>query len=106
MLTFKSFLSVVFLKLAKIGGFAAIFARSGSHQTKAVAIHIPTLSHLNFSRKPPLGPVLKLWAMMLSWLVPFQNLLVPGLDEVQVSHGVGDGPRTPPRCLGVPEKFK
>ena len=34
----------IFSLLAKIGGFAAIFARSGSHQTIAVALHIPTLS--------------------------------------------------------------
>ena len=29
--------------LAKIDGFAAIFARSGSHQTKAVALNMPIL---------------------------------------------------------------
>ena len=28
---------------------------------------------------------------------------VPGLADVGVPHGVGDGPRTPPRCLRVPE---
>ena len=32
--------------LAKNGGFAAIFARSGSHQTKAVALNLPTLNKL------------------------------------------------------------
>ena len=31
---------------------------------------------------------------------PFQNLLVP--DDIGVSHGVGDGPRPPPRCLKGP----
>ena len=29
---------------------------------------------------------------------------VPGLAEIGVLHGVGDGPRTPPRCLEGPEK--
>ena len=28
---------------------------------------------------------------------------VPGLADVGVSHGDGDGPRTPPRCL---ERFR
>ena len=40
---------LVFKPLAKIGGFAAIFARSASHQTKAVALNMLTLkvqSHL------------------------------------------------------------
>ena len=32
---------------------------------------------------------------------------VPGLAEVRVLHGDGDGPRTPPRCLeGVWKKFQ
>ena len=29
---------------------------------------------------------------------------VPGLADVGVPHGVGDGPRTPPRCLEWLEK--
>ena len=29
---------------------------------------------------------------------------VPGLADVGVPHGVGDGPRTPPRCLQGPGK--
>ena len=29
---------------------------------------------------------------------------VPGLADVGVLHGVGDGPRTPPRCLRGQEK--
>ena len=36
-------LEVILVILAKIGGFAAIFARSGSHQIKAVALDMPTL---------------------------------------------------------------
>ena len=31
---------------------------------------------------------------------------VPGLAEVGVPHGDGDGPRTPPRCLGGLENFQ
>ena len=31
---------------------------------------------------------------------------VPGLADVGVPHGVGDGPRAPPRCLGVWKKFQ
>ena len=32
---------------------------------------------------------------------------VPGLADVVVPHGVGDGPRTPPRCMGrVWKKFQ
>jgi len=31
---------------------------------------------------------------------------VPGLDNVGVPHGVGDGPRTPPRCLRGPKKIQ
>ena len=32
---------------------------------------------------------------------------VPGLADVGVPHGVGDGPRTPPRCLeGSGKSFK
>ena len=32
---------------------------------------------------------------------------VPGLADVRVLHGDGDGPRTPPRCLeGVWKKFQ
>ena len=32
---------------------------------------------------------------------------VPGLADVGVLHGDGDGPRTPPRCLdGVRKKFQ
>ena len=32
---------------------------------------------------------------------------VPGLADVGVLHGVGDGPRTPPRCLeGARKKFQ
>ena len=32
---------------------------------------------------------------------------VPGLADVGVPHGVGDGPRTPPRCVGrVWKKFQ
>ena len=30
---------------------------------------------------------------------------VPGLADVGVLHGDGDGPRAPPRCLGGPKKF-
>ena len=30
---------------------------------------------------------------------------IPGLADVGVPHGVGDGPRTPPRCLRGPEKI-
>ena len=30
---------------------------------------------------------------------------VPGLADVGVLHGVGDGPRAPPRCLEGQEKF-
>ena len=29
----------------------------------------------------------------------------PGLTDVGVLHGDGDGPRAPPRCLGGPENF-
>ena len=29
---------------------------------------------------------------------------IPGLADVGVSHGDGDGPRTPPRCLEVVRK--
>ena len=29
---------------------------------------------------------------------------VPGLADVGIPHGDGDGPRTPPRCGGGPEK--
>ena len=29
---------------------------------------------------------------------------VPGLADVEVPHGDGDGPRTPPRCLQGPGK--
>ena len=60
--------------LAKIGGFAAIFARSGSHQTKPVALDMLTLkvqSHLIL--KPEnlhyVSPLLRLWTMLFStWL--------------------------------------
>ena len=31
---------------------------------------------------------------------------VPGLADVGVPHGDGDGPRAPPRCLGVWKKFQ
>ena len=31
---------------------------------------------------------------------------VPGLADVGVLHGNGDGPRPPPRCPGSPEKFQ
>ena len=31
---------------------------------------------------------------------------VPGLADVEVPHGDGDGARTPPRCLGGPENFQ
>ena len=30
---------------------------------------------------------------------------VPGLADVGVLHGDGDGPRAPPRCPGGPEKI-
>ena len=30
---------------------------------------------------------------------------VPGIADVGVLHGVGDGPRAPPRCLGGPENI-
>ena len=30
----------------------------------------------------------------------------PGLAEVRVPHGDGDGPRAPPKCLGGLEKFQ
>ena len=32
--------------------------------------------------------------------------LVPGLADVGVPHEVGDGPRTPPRCLRGPKKMQ
>ena len=68
--------------------------------------------------------------MLLSTWLQFQNLLgslrsgmaptkfdifrvslksdtsVPGLADVGVLHGDGDGPRAPPRCQGGPEKFQ
>ena len=31
---------------------------------------------------------------------------VPGLADVGVLHGDGDGPRAQPRCQGGPEKFQ
>ena len=31
---------------------------------------------------------------------------VPGLADVEVPHGDGDGARAPPRCLGGPENFQ
>ena len=31
---------------------------------------------------------------------------VPGLADVEVPHGDGDGARTPPRCLGGPKNFQ
>ena len=31
---------------------------------------------------------------------------VPGLTDVGVPHGDGDGPRAPPRCPGGPEKIQ
>ena len=31
---------------------------------------------------------------------------IPGLADVEVSHGDGDGPRAPPKCLGAPENFQ
>ena len=34
----------------------------------------------------------------------FAPKLVPGLADVMVLHGDGDGPRTPPRCLEVVRK--
>ena len=47
---------------------------------------------------------------MTSFIMPNNVFLVkhalksvPGLADVGVPHGVGDGPRTPPRCLRVPE---
>ena len=67
--------------------------------------------------------------MLLSTWLQFQNLLgslrsgmaptkfdifrvslksdtsVPGLADVGVLHGDGDGPRAPPRCQGGPEKI-
>ena len=37
----------------------------------------------------------------------FALKLVPGLADVGVPHGDGDGPRTPPRCLdGANKSFK
>ena len=43
----SKFAQNILKSLAKIGGFAAIFARSGSHQTKAVAL----IMHTYKSRK-------------------------------------------------------
>ena len=31
---------------------------------------------------------------------------IPGLADVRVPHGDGDGPRAPPRCPGVHKKFQ
>ena len=40
-------------------------------------------------------------------LMKYAEKSVPGLADVGVPHGDGDGPRTPPRCLeGVWKKFQ
>ena len=51
---------------------------------------------------------------MTNFIVPNNNSFmknalkpVPGLADVGVLHGNGDGPRTPPRCLkGAGKSFK
>ena len=36
--------------------------------------------------------------------IKFALKSVPGLADVGVQHGAGDGPKTPPRCLQVVRK--
>ena len=65
---FVSMNHLSFNTLAKIGGFAAIFARSGSHHTKAVALTMTIVKGRKSSyfkaRNPPLSPPLKLWTKL------------------------------------------